>query len=346
MWSYFARRFLIAIPTLLCSTFIVFLIVVKAPGGPVEAAILRAQMGGNMGGGEAGGGASSTLGSEGISEKAIEEIKRYYGVHLPFHKQYLRWLSNIVRLDFGRSYKYEEDVWDLLKQRFPISVSLGLIGFFLSYSICIPLGIAKAVKHNTSFDFATSALVFAGYSIPGWALGILLLMIFASPDYLAILPLSGFRPQNWDKLDFTQKCVQQFRHVILPITAYMAGSFATLTVLTKNSLMENLGQDYVRTAFAKGLTERRVIVAHAMRNSLIPLATGLGHLFSLVLAGSYLIEKVFGIDGMGMLGFNAILNKDQNIVMGILLISTSLNLFGNIMQDVLYCIFDPRIRFN
>lgn len=258
---------------------------------------------------------------------------------------YFGWLANIVRGDFGSSSKYEVPVEQLLRERFPISISLGLIGFFLSYSICIPLGIMKAVKHNSAFDFGTSVLVFIGYSVPGWALGILLLIYTATDNGIAILPLGQLRPNNWEELDFWSKVWQQVRHAILPVTAYMAGSFATLTILTKNSLMENLGQDYVRTAFAKGLPERRVIVVHAMRNSLIPLATGLGHLFSLVLAGSFLIEDVFQIHGMGMLSFKAILNKDQNIVMGFLVIATGLRLFGNIMQDILYSIFDPRIRF-
>jgi microcin C transport system permease protein len=344
MWSYFARRFLLAIPTLILSSGIVFLIVQKAPGGPVEAAILSMQMG-TGGGGEAGGGSSGTVRS-GISEKAIAEIKRYYELDKPLPVRYKNWALKIIRLDFGNSHKYEVPVWELLKDRFPISISLGLLGFLLSYTICIPLGITKAIKHNSIYDFGSSVLVFAGYSIPGWAFGMLALMLLASPDYnLEWFPLGQFRPGNWDELSFFAKVKAQVHHAVLPVIAYMIGSFARLTILTKNSLMENLGQDYVRTAFAKGLPERRVIVVHAMRNSLIPLATGLGHIFSLVLAGSYLIESVFQINGMGMLGFEAILDKDSNIVMGILVISTTLTLFGNIMQDILYCIFDPRIRF-
>ncbi|MDF1661741.1 MAG: ABC transporter permease [Planctomycetota bacterium] len=345
MWSYFARRFLLAIPTLLFSTLIVFLVVQKAPGGPVEAAIMASQMGGGQG--EAGGGAVD-MANNGVSQASIDAIKKYYDLDKPIHVRFYRWGKKILRLDFGVSSNFGKPVWDMLKGRFKISISLGLLGFFLSYMICIPLGIFKAIKHNGYFDFGSSVLVFAGYSIPGWAFGMLALMYFASPDYgYEWFPLNGIQssPDVFKELSTWGKLMDYAHHAILPVGAYMLGSFARLTILTKNSLMENLGQDYVRTAFAKGLPERRVIVVHAMRNSLIPLATGLGHIFSLVLAGSYLIESVFQIEGMGMLGFKAIINKDINIVMGILVISTALSLFGNIVQDVLYCIFDPRIRF-
>ena len=346
MWSYFARRLLLAIPTLLFSTLIVFLVVQKAPGGPVEAAILAMQTGNNAGG-EAGGG-SADMTNNGVSEQAILEIKRYYNLDKPIPVRYGLWVMKILQFDFGVSSNFGKPVWELLKGRFKISITLGLLGFLLSYTICIPLGIFKAIKHNGYFDFGSSVLVFAGYSIPGWAFGMLALMYFASPDYgYEWFPLGQIRSQQevWKDLSGWGRLLDYAHHALLPVMAYMLGSFARLTILTKNSLMENLGQDYVRTAFAKGLPERRVIVVHAMRNSLIPLATGLGHIFSLVLAGSYLIESVFQIEGMGMLGFKAIINKDVNIVMGILVISTSLSLFGNIVQDVLYCIFDPRIRF-
>jgi microcin C transport system permease protein len=343
MWNYFARRLLLAVVTLFFSTMIVFAIIDLAPGGPVERARMQLLAGGS--GGEGGGG--RVEGSGAVSEKSLEFLKKYYNLDKPLYQRYLLWLGKLVVLDFGTSVKYERPVWTLLSERFPISISLGIIGFVLSYTICIPLGIMKGVKHNSAFDFLSSVVVFLGYAIPGWVLGVLLLKAFASapPQGLGWLPVGGFRPSNWDDLDFFAKIKGQVRHAILPISAYMAGSFATLTVLTKNSLMENLGQDYVRTAFAKGLPERQVIVVHAMRNSLIPLATGLGHIFSIVLAGSFLIEKVFQIPGMGMLGYEAILDKDQNIIMGILVISTALTLIGNILQDLLYCIFDPRIRF-
>jgi microcin C transport system permease protein len=189
-------------------------------------------------------------------------------------------------------------------------------------------------------------IVFLGYSIPGWALGPALLVLFGGGSFWNLFPLGGFWPENWAHLTLIQKAVGLAHHMALPVFCYMVGQFATTTILTKNSLMETLGQDYVRTAFAKGLTEKRVIFVHALRNSLIPLATGLGHFFSLLLAGSFLIERVFSIEGMGYLGYNSILQRDYPVAMGILVISSLLMLIGNIISDLIYVIVDPRIRFS
>lgn len=342
MWQYFTRRFLLAILTFLASTFLIFAMIQWTPGGPVEQAIMRVKMAAMSGEGGAGM-ARGRGGDVQISERAIEELKRYYKLDRPWPERYVHWLKNFLTLDWGNSYKLEKPVIDLITRRFHVSIYLGLIGFILGYAVCVPLGIAKAIRHGSAFDLVSSALVFAGYSLPGWAVGYLLL--FYLGGQLDLFPLAGFRPANWEELDAWGKISGQVRHTFLPILSYTLGSFATLTILTKNSLMENLGQDYVRTAFAKGLSEKRVIVLHAMRNSLIPLATGLGHLLSLVLAGSFLIERVFSIDGLGKLGYEAIINKDQNVVMGILGMGVILQLFGNMMQDLLYSVFDPRIRF-
>ena len=254
--------------------------------------------------------------------------------------------AGLLAGDLGRSYKYEVPVIDLVVQRFPISLRFGLTGFLLAYLICIPLGVAKAIRHNSNFDFVTSALVFMGYSIPGWALGVVLLVLFGGGSFWDVFPLGGIQSDNHDELGFLARVWDNVHHMVLPILAYMVGSFATLTVLTKNSLMENLGQDYVRTAFAKGLSEKRVILVHALRNSLIPLCTGLGHALSLIMAGSYLVEKVFNIDGLGLLGFTSIIGRDYAVVMGVLVINTLLMLIGNIISDVIYVLVDPRIRFN
>jgi len=234
----------------------------------------------------------------------------------------------------------------VIKKRFPVSIFLGLIGFILSYIVCVPLGVLKAIKHGSRIDFASSAIVFLGYSIPGWALGTLLLVLFGGGTFWNVFPLGGFRPDNWEYLGFFQKIQQQLYYMFLPVVCYMVGSFATLTILMKNSLMENLGQDYVRTAFAKGLGEKRVIFLHALRNSLIPISTGLGHFFSLILAGSFLIERVFNIDGMGYLGYNSIIQRDYPVALGILVISSLLLLVGNILSDIIYVVVDPRIRFS
>ena len=342
MTSYFIRRFLLIVPTFLGISLVIFFIMHFVPGGPVEQQILRFKMAVAQEGGATAGG----LASQGLPEDAVEELRRYYGFDRPVHIRYANWLWNVLHLDLGRSYVYQEPVWDVIKARFPISIFLGLTGFFLSYIICIPLGVLKAVKHGGKFDFLSSFIVFLGYSIPGWALGTALLVLFGGGTFLELFPLGGFRPLNWEFLNIGQKLTAQIHYMALPVLCYMLGSFATLTILTKNALMENLGQDYVRTAFSKGLDERRVVFVHALRNSMIPIATGLGHFISLILAGSFLIEKVFNIDGMGYLGYTSILQRDYPVALGILVISSVLMLVGNIISDIVYALVDPRIRFN
>jgi microcin C transport system permease protein len=340
MTGYFIRRFLLIIPTFIGITLAVFVVMHFVPGGPVERQIMRYKMAIATEGGA--GAAGATLD---IPEDALEEMRRYYGFDKPVHVRYALWLWNLLHLDLGNSYIYQDPVWDVIKSRFPVSIFLGLTGFFLSYIVCIPLGVWKAIRHGSRFDFASSVLVFLGYSVPGWALGTALLVLFGGGSFWNVFPLGGFRPPNWEFLGFFDKIVQQLYYMCLPVLCYMIGSFATLTILMKNSLLENLGQDYVRTAFAKGLSERRVIFVHALRNSLIPIATGLGHVISIILAGSFLIEKVFNIDGMGYLGYTSILQRDYPVALGILVISSLLMLVGNILSDMIYVVVDPRIRF-
>src|SRR5438046_3525817 len=340
MTGYFIRRFLLIIPTFLGITLAVFVVMHFVPGGPVERQIMRYKMAAAMGEGGAGGGVSR--GVE-IPAEAIEEMKRYYGFDKPVHIRYALWLWNVLHLDLGRSYIYQDPVWDVIKSRFPMWIVLGLTGFTLSYLVCIPLGVWKAVKHGSKFDFVSSLVVFLGYSIRGWALGTALLVLFGGGSFWNIFPLGGFRPDNWEYLGFFEKITQQLYYMFLPVLCYMVGAFATETILMKNSLMENLGQDYVRTAFAKGLPQRRVIFIHALRNSMIPLVTGLGNAISLILAGSFLIERVFNIDGMGYLGYTAILQRDYPVALGILVIDRLLMLIGNILSDIIYAVVDPRI---
>ena len=278
--------------------------------------------------------------------------------------------SCLVRLDFGTSYRTHEPVWNEIVSRFPVSMYFGLLGFFLSYLVCVPLGVMKAIRHGSAFDVGSSAIVFIGYSIPGWALGALLLVLLGGGSFWNVVPLGKFRTSSyedlpavvksledqadvtdelgdfdWNKMSFAGKAIDQIWHTLLPVLCYMVGSFASLTVLMKNSVMENIGRDYVRTAFAKGLSERRVVFVHVLRNSLIPLATGLGHALGIIMAGSYLIEKVFDIDGMGRLGYTSLLDRDYPVALGILMINAALTLLGNILSDVLYAAIDPRIRF-
>jgi microcin C transport system permease protein len=341
MTGYFLRRLLLVVPTFLGITVVAFVMMHFVPGGPVERQIARYRMAVAAEGGAAGGANLTTD----IPEEALEEMRRFYGFDQPVHIRYASWLWNLLRLDLGRSYVYQEPVWDVIKSRFPVSILIGMTGFVLSYLVCIPLGVFKAIRHGTRFDFISSFLVFLGYSVPGWALGTLLLVLFGGGSFWDVFPLGGFRPNNWETLTLLEKVVGQIYHMALPVFCYMIGSFATITILMKNSLMENLGQDYVRTAFAKGLDEKRVIFVHALRNSLIPIATGLGHFISLILAGSFLIEKVFNIDGMGLLGYTSILQRDYPVALGILVISSVLMLIGNILSDVIYVFVDPRIRF-
>ena len=342
MGAYFFRRALLMIPTFLGITFLVFTITRFVPGGPIEQMMVKMQMAES----ESGGGSSNFDGSVQIPDSVREELEKQFGFDKPFYLAYLDWVSDVVVLDLGTSYKYRQPVWDIVKSRFPVSIFLGLTGFLLGYLICIPLGIRKAIRHGGAFDFSSSVLIFMAYSVPGWALGGLLLVVLGGGSFWDIVPLGGFRGDNWDELTAWAKIKDQLHHMILPVFAYTIGSFATLTILMKNSLMENLGQDYVRTAYAKGLGERRVVLIHALRNSLIPICTGLGHALSLVMAGSYLIEKVFNIDGIGYLGYTSIIERDYAVVMGVLVINVFLMLIGNILSDVLYVLVDPRIRFN
>ncbi len=249
--------------------------------------------------------------------------------------------NGILQGNLGYSDKKGKNVSALIAERMHISAFFGLTSLILGYLVCIPLGIMKALKHGQKFDIISSIIVFVGYSIPGYALGVLLLSYLGGE----VFPLHGWRSPNFDDLSLIDKIKDQIHHAFLPIICYMVGSFATMTVLMKNSLMENLSQDYVRTAFAKGLSEKRVIFFHAVRNSLIPIATGIGSAIGVVLAGSYLIEKTFGIDGIGLLGFNALIDKDYNIMMGFLVIGVVIRLIGNLISDITYAVIDPRIRF-
>jgi microcin C transport system permease protein len=342
MTSYFLRRLLLIIPTFIGITIVSFVVMHFVPGGPIERQIMAYKMAMAQEGG--GGGSLGQFGTE-ISPEAVEEMKKFYGFDKPVHIRYALWLWNVLHLDLGTSYLYQDPVWDVIKSRFPVSIFLGLTGFIASYLICVPLGVMKAVRHGSKFDFVSSAIVFLGYSVPGWALGTALLVLFGGGSFWNLFPLGGFRPENWEYLSVWGKITSQLHHMFLPVLCYMMGSFATETILTKNALMENLGQDYVRTAFAKGLGEQRVIFVHALRNSLIPLVTGFGHVISIILAGSFLIERVFNIDGMGYLGYTAILQRDYPVALGILVIGSVLMLVGNILSDVIYAVVDPRIRF-
>jgi microcin C transport system permease protein len=370
MTTYFVRRLLLMIPTFLGVTMIAFAITRVVPGGPLEREIMQLRLGG-VTAGESGSGVSSVFDpTADMSSEALEQLKKNFDLDKPGYVAYFLWLKKIAVLDLGESYLKREPVWNLIIHRLPISLTFGLCGFLLAYLISIPLGILKALRHGTAFDFISSTLVFVGYSIPGWALGALLLVFLASGRFYDAFPLGNIKSSSyddlpslaksiddgdevsdefgtfeWDRLSFVSKVIDRVYHMFLPVMCYMMSSFAALTILTKNSLIDNLGQDYVRTAFAKGISPARVILLHTLRNSLIPLATGLGHAISVLMAGSYLIEWVFNIDGIGYLGFTSIQQRDYTVVLGVLVVNTVLTLFGNILSDFLYAMIDPRIRF-
>ena len=255
--------------------------------------------------------------------------------------------SGILTGNLGTSYTYDQPVTEVMAPRFKISMFFGLTGLFLSYLVCIPLGIRKALNHGSAFDFLSSVVVFAAYSIPGYALGMVLLVLLGGGSFWDIFPLGGFRSPTevGETLTLWGKIKDQVWHMILPIIAWSISSFAGLTILMKNSLLENISQDYIRTAFAKGLQEKRVIWVHAIRNSIIPIASGIGGVIGVVIAGSYLIEKVFNIDGFGKMGFQAILDRDYPITLGFLVIVVVIRLVSNILSDIALATVDPRIRF-
>ena len=255
--------------------------------------------------------------------------------------------SGILTGNLGRSYTYMRPVTEVMRPRFKISLLFGLTGMFLSYLVCIPLGIRKALNHGSVFDVGSSVIIFIAYSIPGWALGGVLLVLFGGGSFWDVFPLGGFRSpvEIWETLAWYEKIIDQVHHMILPIIAWSIASFATMTVLMKNSLLENLSQDYIRTAFAKGLREKRVVWVHAMRNSVIPIASGIGHIIGVVIAGSYFIERVFNIDGFGKMAFEAVLQRDYPITLGFLVIVVLIRLIGNIISDLALATVDPRIRF-
>ena len=348
MGTYILRRILLMIPTFIAITFICYGIMWVVPGGPVEQAIMKyeaAATGGAAGGEVASGGSTTGTQSFQVSDEMVEELKKIYGFDKPFHIAYLNWLWNVCQFDLGESYIYSEPVWERIYTRFPVSLFFGGIGFLLGYIICIPLGIFKAMRHGTMFDWSSSIIVFIGYSVPGFAMGLVLLVLFGGGSYFDIFPLGGMVSQNFEELSLWNKTLDLTHHSILPVFCYMLGGFAVTTMLMKNSLMENLGADYVRTAFAKGLEERVVVFKHVLRNSLIPIATGIAHFLSILLAGSYLIERVFNIDGIGLLGYDALVSRDYPVTLGVIVIASILSLVGNLIADMMYALIDPRIRF-
>ena len=340
--DYFIKRLLLVIPTFIGITFLVFALTQLVPGGPVEQAIIQMR---GLGGGESGQGAHATAS---LSEEQRQAIRRHFGFDKPFLLRYWQWLVHDGVGMGMESYKFpNKTAWELIKERFPVSLTFGLTGFLLTYLVCIPLGMAKALRHGSWFDLMSSVVVFVGYALPPFALGMVLKMCFTGTveGLWDIFPATGFHSDNFQTLSLLGKLRDIAAHMFLPVLCYMAGSFAVLTLLMKNSLLEQISSDYIRTVLAKGATTRRAIWGHALRNSLIPIATGFGGILTIMFAGSVIIEQVFEIPGMGRLSLEAIISRDYPVFMGILAVTSILGLLGNILSDFCYVLIDPRINF-
>lgn len=344
MGAYFLRRLLLLPPTLLGITLVVFVITRIVPGGPVEQAIAahRLQAVSGHGGGHFGGPGNPD--DSALSADQIEDLRRYYGFDKPWYVSYATWLGHILQGDLGTSYRYNEPVWDLMRERMPISLFYGITTLIITYGVCIPLGILKAVRHNSSVDTATSVVVFIGYAVPGYVLGVLLVVFVAAR--LRWFPMGGFTSDDFASLGLWAKVGDIARHAVLPLVCYLVGSFASVTFLIKNQLLDNLSSDYMRTAIAKGVPYRQAVIRHALRNSLIPLATGFGGLITILFTGSFLIETIFDIDGFGLLGYNSVVDRDYPVVMGTLFVGALLLLVGNILSDIAVAFVDPRVKFS
>jgi microcin C transport system permease protein len=333
MMDYFFRRLLLIIPTFLGVTLLVFSITRMVPGGPIEQMLSQMQQA-----------KMSRTQTSALSPEQMNELKVYYGLDKPILVSYASWLWKVVRFDLGQSTRYNEPVWDIIKSRFPISIFYGLMTLIITYLVCIPLGIFKALHHQRLMDNLSSVLIFIGYAIPGYVLGIALIYLLAS--HWDLFPLGGFKGENFYGLSWWGKTMDVLYHAVLPLTAYLAGSFAMMTMLMKNSMMDNLSADYVRTAMAKGLSFHQSVRRHALRNSLIPIATSFGHEISFILTGSFLIETIFNIDGFGLLGYESVVQRDYPLVLGILVLSSLLFMLGNILSDICVAFVDPRVKFN
>ncbi|MGZ8254388.1 MAG: microcin C ABC transporter permease YejB [Burkholderiaceae bacterium] len=340
MFSYVLKRLLLMLPTLFGVLLITFVVTQFVPGGPVEQYIAESR---RLQGG--GGEASAYRGGQGVDPKKLEQIKALYGFDKPPAERFWMMLAQYARFDLGRSFFQNKPVGQLIVEKLPVSISLGMWTFFISYLIAVPLGIGKAVRAGSRFDFITTLLVLAGYAIPGFVLGIALLVIFGGQ--LQWFPLRGLTSANWDELGWGARIVDYLWHITLPVTAMVLGSFAITTMLTKNSMLEEIRKQYVLTARAKGLTERRVLWKHVFRNALIPIITGFPAAFvGAFFTGALLIETLFSLDGLGLLSYESIIRRDYPVVLGSLFVFTLIGLFTKLVSDLSYVWVDPRVKFD
>ena len=316
-----------------------FVIINMAPGSPIDEK-LRAMRFAATGGSDSSGGSDQAANPE-----IIKMMKEYYGFDKPLMTRYFIWLKNIATLDFGNSYTYEEPVSNLIISRVPISLQFGLTSLVLTYIISVLLGLYKAIRNGSNFDLITSSVLFVLYSIPPLILGIFLIVYVAGSEG-SWFPLQGFVSDDYESFAFWEKVEDRIRHLILPLLCYMVGSFTFLTMLMKNSMLEIIKQDYIRTARAKGLDEKATYFKHAFRNALIPIVTSMTGILTVFFAGSIIIEEIFQIDGMGLLSYEALISRDYPVIMAMIFIQSLLYLLGRLIVDMLYVWVDPRITFS
>lgn len=350
MWTYLLKRVLLMIPTLLGVLLVTFAVIQFVPGGPVEQMVsqLQGRDSGGEGAAAAGGmgGGTGYRGRQGVDAAQVEAIKALYGFDKPAPERFWQMLQSYARFDLGESFFHHKGVWTLVKEKLPVSITLGLWTFFLSYLVSVPLGIAKAVRAGSRFDVLTSLVVLVGYAIPGFVLGVALLVLFGGGSFLQWFPLRGLTSSNWDQLSWPARIVDYLWHIALPVTASVLGSFAVVTMLTKNAFLEEIRKQYVLTARAKGLDERAVLWKHVLRNALIPIVTGFPQAFiGAFFAGSLLIETLFSLDGLGLLSYEAVIRRDYPVVLGTLYLFTLIGLVTKLIADLCYLWVDPRVKF-
>jgi len=345
MAAYILKRLMLMIPTLFGVMLVTFSVTQFVPGGPVEQMINQLQ--GHGASTEASG---STLqlyrGDKGLDDEKLQELKAIYGFDKPAHERFFKMLYDYARFELGDSYYHQRSVMELIISKLPVSITLGLWAFFLVYALCIPLGVAKAIRDGSKFDVISSTVILIGYAIPGFVLGIFLLVLFGGGSFFDVFPLRGLVSDNWEELSWFGKISDYLWHITLPVISLTVGSFAVMTMLTKNSFIEEIRKQYVLTARAKGLTENAVLYKHIFRNAMIPLVTGFPSAFiGAFFAGSILIESIFSLDGLGLLSYESILKRDYPVVLGTLYLFTLLGLVAKLLTDICYVLVDPRIQF-
>ena len=336
MLLYILKRIALMLPTLLGVLTVAFVVIQFVPGGPVEQIMAKSRVGA--------GGAYRARGD--TDQKQIEALKKLYGFDKPAPVRYVEMLGQFATFDLGTSFMQNKPVWALIKEKLPVSISLGLWTFVLSYLISVPLGVAKAVREGSRFDVATTFLVMFGFAIPGFVLGVLLIVLFGGGTFWEVFPLRGLTSDNWSELGWAARIRDYFWHLTLPLVCLVVGSFAEMTMLTKNTFIEEMRKQYVLVARAKGLSQPRVLWKHILRNALIPIVTGFPAAFvGAFFAGALLIETLFSLDGLGLLSYESIVQRDYPVVLGSLYLFTLIGLVVKLISDVLYVLVDPRVQF-